>query len=108
MGLRAGEIWAIGGSGNTMDDKDPLYPFRILPRDLTLTAGEGKLTINVKGAERYCYWVRVEYGSFSQRHNRRRAIENWLEDCKIDFECDLDRYYFTNKADLTMLMLKWS
>ena len=117
MGVRAEEIrfFAIGGGGgNTHNDEDanaapqPWMNPQMLPRDVTLTTGEGRLNISIRDAKHYRYWVKVEHGRFSQRHNRRRAIENWLEDCKIDFECDLERYYFTNKADVTMLMLKWS
>lgn len=84
----------------------PEWPPRTKP--VTIVSGEGQLTLNVPGAERYRYWVRVQHGVFSQRHALMIDIETWLEQQGIEFESNLDRYYFVNEYDVTMLLLRWA
>lgn len=84
----------------------PEWPPKIKP--LAIVSGQGQIRLNIPGAERYCYWVRVQNGIFSQRHALMMDIEAWLLQNKMDCECDLDRYYFTQESDVTLFLLRWA
>jgi len=78
------------------------------PQPPNLEFLSGELDNSKKILQNYPYWVSVQGGKFSERIERLKKIELWLEENKIDYYPGLNRYYFSNQMDVTMLLLRWS